>query len=248
MKTTAADIIQTLQMMSDDAQRKVYMSFFKTGKGDYGEGDVFLGVRNPQVRMVVREAWQTTAEDEVIKLITNEIHEVRLCGLLILVKQMERADKRHNDDEMLRIFNLYCSLHRHINNWDLVDLSAITIVGIWETRHPEEKLLENWSAAKDSTLWQRRIAMVSTWRLIRAGRYDEVVVRAERLLDSREDLLYKAAGWMLRELGKIGDMQVLLNFLDNHVAQMPSVMLRYAIEKFAPQERKYWLERRAKKS
>ena len=240
----ANDIELTIRQMQNEKQREVYMRFFKTKKGEYGYGDTFLGVTNPQVRLVVREAWKQTSTEEATKLITSQIHEVRLCGLLILTKKMEQAVKRANDSEMRHIFELYISLHKHINNWDLVDLSANIIAGFWEVHHPEEHRLDEWIDASNSTLWQKRIAMISTWRLIRYGRYDEVVARATKLLNSNEDLLHKATGWMLRELGKNGGMDILLSFLENNVQKMPSVMLRYAVEKLPPQERKYWLERR----
>lgn len=249
MKTNtilATDIELTLRQMQNDKQREVYMRFFKTNKGEYGYGDIFLGVTNPKVRLVVREAWKQTSLNEATKLIMSKIHEVRLCGLLILTKKMEQAVKHHNDDEMRHIFELYISLHKHINNWDLVDLSATIIAGFWELHHPEEHRLDEWIEAPDSTLWQRRIAMVSTWRLMRYGRYDEVTKRAQKLISTPDDLLHKAAGWMLRELSKNGGTDILLTFLSQNVSAMPSVMLRYAIEKFSLSERQYWLSERKK--
>lgn len=244
MKTTAKEIEETLLSMENDKQRDVSKWFFKTGPGEYGENDHFLGIRNPQVRLVTKEAWKTTSLPEARKLVHSKWHEVRLCGLLIMDKKMEQAVK-HRDDEATRtIFESYTLMHPYVNNWDLVDLSAYIIAGWWEVLHPEETLLDDWMKAGDSTLWQRRISMVSTWQLMRHDRYREVLQRASCLLSSKEDLLHKAAGWMLRELSKNGGKEELLAFLDTHVTAMPPTMLRYAIEKFPAPDRQYWLQRR----
>lgn len=241
--TTAKEIECILLSMRDEKQSEVSIRFFKTGKGEYGEGDQFLGIRNPQVRIVVSEAWNDITFPEVAKLISNQWHEVRLCGLLILVKLMERAVKRKDEIRMTQVHDLYLSLHEYVNNWDLVDLSATVISGCWEVMHPDDKLMDEW-IKPDKSIWQRRIAMISTWRLVRVGRYDEVFSRAECLILSDENLLHKAAGWMLREVGKSGGMLQLDDFLDEHVSQMPSVMLSYAIEKKDVTERQYWTKRR----
>lgn len=243
-KTSAKDIEDTLLSMANDKQRDVNKWFFKAGPGEYGEGDLFLGIRNPEVRLVTKEAWKTTDLSDAEALVHNKWHEVRLCGLLIMDKKMEQAVKRHDDDTMRLIFQDYTSLHPYINNWDLVDLSANIIAGWWEVLHPEETLLDEWMETADSTLWQRRISMVSTWRIMRHNRYEEVLQRAALLLPSKEDLLHKAAGWMLRELSENGGMDELLTFLDTHVKEMPSTMLRYAIEKFPDPDRQYWMHRR----
>lgn len=244
MTTSAKEIEETLIDMRDDRQREIALRFFKTGHGQYGEGDQFLGIKNPNVRIVVKEAWKSTSIEESAKLVKSRWHEVRLCGLLILVKKMELAAKHKDNAQMRRIFQLYLSLHPYINNWDLVDLSAITIAGEWEKAHPEERILDKWITDERSTLWQRRIAMVSTWRLVRVERYEELMRRAEVLIPSKEELLHKAAGWMLREMGKNGGMYELRGFLTAHAPQMPSVMLRYAIEKMPEDERQDWLKRR----
>lgn len=244
MTTLAKEIEETLIDMRDDRQREIALRFFKTVHGQYGEGDQFLGIKNPNVRIVVKEAWKSTSIEEVTKLVKSQWHEVRLCGLLILVKKMEKAVKLKDDAQMRRIFQLYLSLHSYVNNWDLVDLSSITIAGEWEKAHPEEEILDEWITDERSTLWQRRIAMVSTWRLVRVEQYDKLKRRAEVLIQSKEELLHKAAGWMLREMGKNGGMYELRDFLTTHAPLMPSVMLRYAIEKMPEDERQAWLKRR----
>ncbi|MDO4461754.1 MAG: DNA alkylation repair protein [Bacteroidia bacterium] len=242
--STAEDIKATLMDMADAKQAKHMMRFFKTGRGEYGEGDQFLGINNPTVRMVVKEAWRGTSLDEAAKLVRDHWHEVRLCGLLILVEKMLRAmkikDEKERDDECEKVYKMYVALHQYINNWDLVDLSAIKIVGNWEVMHPEEELMEEWIKLGDDKLWQRRIAMVSTWMLLREGRFDAVVSRAERMLESKQDLLHKAAGWMLREMYKHEGEEVLEQFLRQHIGKMPSVMLSYACEKMTQEEKEYW--------
>lgn len=246
-KTCAKDIEDTLLSMANAKNREVSERYFKSGPGEYGEGDLFLGIRNPEVRLVTKEAWKTTDLEEAEKLVHSKWHEVRLCGLLIMDKLMERAVKKHDDEKMRRIFQCYTSLHTYINNWDLVDLSASIIAGWWEVMHPEETLLDEWMEAKDSTLWQRRIAMISTMCLMQNNRYDKVLRRATLLLVSKEDLLHKAAGWMLRELSEKGGKDEVLTFLDTHVKEMPPTMLRYTIEKFPDPDRQYWMNRRREK-
>lgn len=240
----ASDIRQTLLSLANPDYVEQYLYFFKTGKGQYGEGDQFAGVRNPQVRMVVKEAWKEASLDDCVTLAQDPVHEVRLCAMLILVKKMERAVKQKNTEEMQQIFDLYCSLHPYINNWDLVDLSATTIAGYAEIFHLDRGLMEEWIMPEGHTLWQQRISMVSTWRLVRYERYEETFSRALVLMHSSEDLLHKAAGWMMREAGKNGGMDHLLGFFELHAPQMPSTMLRYAIEKLSDDERRYWLQRR----
>lgn len=241
---TAKEIIETLFSMQDAERRETQKQYFKAGKGEYGEGDQFMGVRNPQVRLVVKEAWKMTPLEEMGELVRSQWHEARLCGLMLMGKSMEQAAKRKNDEQMGRLFRLYLSLHPHINNWDLVDNSAILVCGLWEVAHPEETILDEWIQSPDTTVWQKRIAMVSTYTLCRAGRYEELTRRAAALLDTQDDLLQKAAGWMLREMSEQGGMDQLQDFLAEHVAEMPSVMLRSAIEKFPDDERQQWMKLR----
>lgn len=240
----AADIEATLLDMADERQARQLLRFFKTGPGQYGEGDRFIGLCNPQVRMVVKEAWKDTPLTEAEKLAMSPLHEVRLCGLLIMVEQYLRAMKKKDAEEMSRIFETYVKLHPYVNNWDLVDLSAIKIVGNHEMLNPGLTLMDEWIKPEGHTLWQQRIAMVSTWMLTRHGHPERCFRRAPYLLSSPHDLLHKAAGWMLRETWKKGYRQELRDLLDRHVTRMPSIMLSYTCEQMPPDERHHWQQKR----
>lgn len=234
------DIEACLLSMADEVQARQLMRFFKTGPGQYGEGDKFIGLKNPQVRMVVKESWRETSLDECTKLVKNPIHEVRLCGLLIMVEKYLKFLKKKDSVALDEIFNTYINLHEHINNWDLVDLSAIKIVGNHEHLHPELTLMDEWILPNDHTLWQQRISMVSTWILTRKTGSEKCFARAECMLDSSHDLLHKAAGWMMREAWKKGYRDELREFLHCHIERMPSIMLSYATEQMSPDERHEW--------
>lgn len=238
---TAREIEALIVSMADERQAEMLRRFFKTGKGEYGEGDKFLGVRNPQVRSVVKEAWTKTTLDEAATLAQSQWHEARLCGLLIMVAMYEKAAKGKIPDEvrMKAVFERYLSLHPFINNWDLVDLSAYKIAGAFTLSHPGITTLDEW-IKPGHTLWQRRISMVSTWIHIRHHQFRKAFARAEALLDSRHDLLHKATGWMLREIYKHDGRDEVEDFLEAHVSQMPSIMLSYTTELMPPQEREHW--------
>ncbi|MCF0179406.1 MAG: DNA alkylation repair protein [Bacteroidales bacterium] len=242
------DIEQTMLMLANEKKRQVLMRFFKTGEGEYGEGDQFLGITNPQMRKVVKLAWKDTTIEEAEMLVHSQWHEIRQCGLLILVEHFQRAQKQKDDLTMTKVFNTYTSLHPFINNWDLVDLSVYKIIGEYEMLHPEETLMDEWIKPV-YTLWQRRMAMVATWKHIRHNRYDKVPERASILLDSNHNLLHKAAGWMLREMYKHSETgkQLLISFLNEHITQMPSIMLSYAIERMPVYDKAYWHRRRVVK-
>lgn len=205
-------------------------AFFKTGPGDYAEGDRFLGVRNPAVRSLVR---RDTGDWDVAPLLHSPWHEERLLALLVMVRRFERG----GEPERRRLVKDYLAATRWINNWDLVDLSAYQILGEWladRDRCPLDRL------ARSRSLWERRIAIVSTWAFIRRGESGPTLSIATRLLSDPEDLIHKACGWMLREVGK-KDFSALRGFLQDHVSHMPRTMLRYAIERFPDRERKRWL-------
>jgi 3-methyladenine DNA glycosylase AlkD len=208
--------------------------FFKTQKGEYGEGDQFMGVTVPDQRKIARRYRELDFE-EVEKLLASSIHEVRLTGLLILTYRYERADSKLRKD----IYNFYLNNTDKINNWDLVDVSAPKIVGEYLLQNPQERpiLLK---LGNSKNLWKRRIAVLSTFPLIKSGQFREIEKLAQKLLSDGHDLIYKAVGWMLREVGKI-DQDFLLEFLNNYAGKMPRVMLRYAIEKLDPQRRQYYL-------
>ena len=240
----AKDIESALMDMADDRQARHLLRFFKTGPGEYGEGDKFIGLRNPQVRMVVKEAWKDTQLSEIVKLVQSPFHEIRLCGLLIMVEQYLRAMKKNDSRQMSVIFQTYISQHRHINNWDLVDLSAIKIVGNHERLNPDLTIMDDWIKAEGHTMWQQRISMVSTWILTRHGRPDVCFRRSRELAGSPHDLLHKASGWMLRETWKKGYREDLRDFLKDNIVGMPSVMLSYACELMPLDERHSWQSKR----
>lgn len=242
---TSNDIERALMQLADERQATVAQRFFKTGPGEYGEGDCFLGITNPKVRFVVKETWKQTSLDEAIELAKSRWHEVRLCALLIMVAHFEQACKKNDEPKMRFIVDLYLSLHPYINNWDLVDLSAYKIIGRYELMHPAFTLMDEW-ITPGHTLWQQRIAMVATWWHAHKGCYDKIVSRAEILLNAQHNLLHKAAGWMLREMYKqdSGGQVALEDFLEQHIRQMPSVMLSYAMEKMSESERLYWRKQR----
>lgn len=254
-KITAEELSETLLEMRDEAQAKQLMRFFKTGTGQYGEGDRFLGIKNPQVRAVVREARLRVPLDEIHRLIESEWHEVRLTGFLLLVEEMHAsipksrdslAETRRKAERRSEIAGFYLRHARRANNWDLVDLSCPKILGEWllhpdpAGNYPDRSLLDR--LAKSENLWEQRIAIVTTWRLIHDGQCDEALRLSESLLPHPHDLIHKAIGWMLREVGK-QDLPLLLSFLEDHYGSMPRTSLRYAIEKFPEPLRLAWLRR-----
>lgn len=215
--------------LADPKRAAVLQGFFKTGRGEYGEGDRFAGLTVPQVRLLVRRFHP--AEFRLISgLLRSPVHEDRLLALLLLVERYRRGTPADRD----RAFDLYVRSFRWINNWDLVDASAPYIVG----SHVVRKQLLRW--ARSSHLWTRRIAMLSTFARLRAGRFGDTLAVAAVLLSDKEDLLHKATGWMLREVGK-RDRASLETFLRRHSRKMPRTMLRYAIERLPPSRRKAWL-------
>lgn len=206
--------------------------YFKTGPGEYGEGDVFIGIRVPVIRKIAA-AHKDLPLDDTLDLLRSPIHEDRMVALMILVRQMRSKD----NDVRRAIYEAYLANTRYINNWDLVDTSAEYIVGAWlqeRSRAPLRRL------ARSKSLWERRIAVLSTFHFIKLGEYDEALRIAGMLLGDREDLIHKATGWMLREIGnRDGDVE--REFLRIHYRSMPRTMLRYAIEKFPEAERKRWM-------
>lgn len=206
--------------------------FFKTGPGQYGEGDQFLGIRVPDIRAVAK---LDDGRADISRLLESKWHEERLLALLVMVRRFERG----NDAAKKQIFEFYLSNTRWINNWDLVDISASQIVGAWLLNRPRPVLRR---LARSRSLWERRIAVVSTHAFIRAGDLDDTFALAKELLRDQKDLMHKACGWMLREAGK-RNVAALEVFLDEHGPWMPRTMLRYAIEKFPEKRRKQYLSR-----
>lgn len=235
MNTTAQDIQRELETYIDPIKREYLPNFFKTGKGQYGEGDQFLGIVVPNTRIVAKK-YKGCDFEVMAELLQSPWHECRLCALLMLVERF----KKSNEEERKRIYEFYLSQTIRVNNWDLVDLSAPTIVGLHLKDKPRHDL---YRLAESNLLWDQRIAMVANWSLIREGEYLDVLALAEKLLKHPHDLMQKATGWMLRELGK-RDKDLLIQFLDKHSTEMPRTMLRYSIEKFPEDERQYYLKRK----
>ena len=216
----------------DPRHAAILQRFFKTGPGEYGEGDEFLGIRVPALRKISRELRETPLE-ELLGLLRSRYHEARLLALLGMVEQYRRDGSEARD----QLFSAYLANTRWINNWDLVDSSAEHIVGahLWDG---DRTVLRN--LARSGSLWERRIAILATFHFIRRGSFSDTLDLARRLRDDREDLIHKAVGWMLREVGK-RDLPSLDRYLDQNYRHMPRTMLRYAIEKHDPDTRLRYL-------
>ena len=224
-----SQIVKELRGLADDNKKIVLSRFFKTGKGEYGEGDKFLGVTVPATRSVAKR-YKDVPYEVLEALLESEWHECRLCSLLILIEKYKK--------EAELAVSFYLSHMKGINNWDLVDLSAPYILGSFLVGSKDRKIL--YQLAGSTNMWERRIAVVSTLMLIRHGQFNDTIRLAELLLDSRHDLMQKSIGWMLREVGK-RDQDILVGFLEKHRRQMPRTMLRYAIEKFPMEQRKHFM-------
>jgi 3-methyladenine DNA glycosylase AlkD len=226
-----AQLHRDIRKVSTRARAKISQSFFKTGRGEYGEGDRFLGTAVPDLRKLSVK-YQDLRTSDLVPLLKSRWHEERLLALIILVRQYERADQAGRN----AIYKLYLAHTRFINNWDLVDASADAIVGAHlydRDRAPLHKL------AQSRSVWERRIAMLASFHYIKKGEYEDALTIAELLLRDEHDLIHKAVGWMLREIGK-RDQAVEERFLKSQAARMPRTMLRYAIERFPePLRRRY---------
>ena len=255
---TASEVIAVMEQQRDEEQRQVLMRFFKTGPGQYGEGDEFLGLKVPQTRQVVRLATNLSL-DEVPQLLHSRWHEVRLCGLLLLVDRFERSARRRLVDDPSAIarrdevVQMYLDHAPCANNWDLVDLSAPKILGHWLLLptglgrevvglHTDHKLSVLDHLADSDNLWLQRMSIVCTWKTSQHGDPSYCLRYAERHLHHTHDLMHKAVGWMLREVGKQVSMDLLRQFLEQHAHEMPRTALRYAIERMSVDERHYWMD------
>ena len=231
--STSAEILARLESMADAEHARFVAGYFRTGPGEYGEGDQFLGIRIPALRALVRE-YRGVSLDQTAKLMRSPWHEARLLALLLLADAYRRADA----DGREAIYRLYLDNTRYVNNWDLVDSSAPQIVGA----HLEERdrgVLEE--LARSQSLWERRIAILATQHFIRQGDFGSTLRIAEMLVDDGHDLIHKAVGWMLREVGN-RDRAVTESFLRRHHRTMPRTMLRYAIERFPPDLRQRYMK------
>lgn len=242
-----AKIARELNKLADKKQAVNLQRFFKTDKGQYGEGDKFLGIKVPNQREVAKKYYHDASLKDVGKLVNSPYHEYRLTGLIILTYKFPKA----NEGEQKQIYNFYLKHAKRINNWDLVDLSAPNIVGTWllnQKCHCEKSQRDDeaiprqilYKLARSKNLWERRIAMLATYTFIRNNQFDDTLKLADVLLGDKHDLMHKAVGWMLREIGK-RDKKVLTGYLKPRYKKMPRTMLRYAIEKFREGERKFYL-------
>lgn len=227
------EIRSRLKSEGNPEQALILRRFFKTGKGEYGEGDKFYGIKVPVQRKIAKQFSDLSFKD-LSHLLKSGIHEERLVSALILVEKFSKADEKGKE----KIFNFYLKHRKGINNWDIVDLTAPKIVG--EFLIDKDKTLL-YNLAISENLWERRIAIISTFAFIRKNQFDDALRISEILLSDKHDLIHKAVGWMLREVGK-KNQQIELDFLRRNYKKMPRTMLRYAIEKFPRQKRKKFLE------
>ncbi|GAB2528468.1 DNA alkylation repair protein [Spirosoma aerophilum] len=233
MEPTSADVKNTLLALAQPERTVLAARFFKTGPGQYGEGDQFMGLSMPQQHGVAKQ-WSNLPVSEVEQLLHDPYHECRMVGLLIWIDQFKKASPAHQT----LILNHYLANRPCINNWDLVDVSCPAILGQYIRSRDRAILYE---LAKEDNLWSQRIAIVSTLALIRVGQFSDTFAIAELLLPHRHDLIHKATGWMLREVGK-RNPDALEEFLHDHIRNMPRTALRYAIERFEPSRRAYYLD------
>lgn len=234
MKQLTKTITNELQALSDAEKREIFPKFFKAGKGEYGEGDRFLGVTVPNIRAIAKLHKDISIE-EIQDLIQSEWHEVRLCALIIMVEKSKKKDEALRKE----LFNLYLSQTERINNWDLVDLSCRFIIGEYLLDKSRDILYQ---LAQSPLLWDNRIAIVSTYAFIRKGQLEDTYALSDLMMQHPHDLMHKAIGWMLREAGK-RNPERLYDYVMSHRADMPRTMLRYAIEKFSPKERAILMKR-----
>ncbi len=224
-------LIKEIQAEANPEQAKILQRFFKTGQGEYGEGYIFLGIKVPVIRILAKK-YNDLLLDDIQTLLASKIQEYQQIGLHILINKYEKAEDKKE------IFEFYLINTKNINSWGLVDLSAPKIVGDFLLDKERNKLYE---LANSENLWEKRIAIVSTWRFIRENEFEDTLKISEILLNDSHDLIHKAVGWMLREVGK-KDVEVLEKFLSEHYKKMPRTMLRYSIEKFDGEKRKKYLK------
>lgn len=232
MAASLSNLKRDIRKASSPERAKVSRSFFKTGKGQYGEGDIFVGLTVPQCR-ALSKSYSDLSKSDLVRLLKSPIHEERLIALILLTEKFENADEKEREG----IFSLYLKMTKYVNNWDLVDSSAHLIVGAWLEKRDRRLLVK---LAKSKSLWERRIAIVATFHFIRLDDHRDTLKIAKLLLDDDQDLIHKATGWMLREVGK-RSAETLRLFLRQNGAKMPRTMLRYAIERFSPAERARFL-------
>ncbi|MBD3304486.1 DNA alkylation repair protein [Candidatus Woesearchaeota archaeon] len=227
-----SDLKQELEKLGNHKQSELLGRFFKTGKGEYGEGDIFLGIKVPDQRKVAKKYYDLSLKD-VQSLLNSKIHEHRLVALLILIEKYKKSDDK------IEIVDIYLKNTKNINNWDLVDLSAHKILGEY-LLDKDRKIL--YKLAKSKDLWEKRMAIISTAAFINKNLFDDALKISEILLNDKHDLIHKAVGWMLREIGN-RNQAAEEKFLKTHYKKMPRTMLRYAIEKFPENKRKFYMQK-----
>lgn len=223
-----------LQKLADPQKAQTLQHFFKTGKGEYGEGDKFIGVVVPDIREIAEKYYSLFSVLETEKLLHSKIHEERLCALFIFIHEFEKGD----ENLQKQIYDIYLSNTKYINNWDLIDLSAKKIVGKYLFAKDRSIL---YKLAKSNNLWERRMAILATFYFIGRKDYKDSLKIAKILLNDKEDLVQKAVGWMLREVGKRCSQKILEDFLKENYKQMPRTMFRYSIERLPENRRKMYL-------
>jgi 3-methyladenine DNA glycosylase AlkD len=228
-------IKEDLLKLQNPGKAKLLAGFFKTGKGQYGEGDIFLGINVPEQRRIAKR-YSGASLNDIQKLLSSQVHEHRLTALLILIAKYQKGDAGLKE----RIFDFYLKNRRHINNWDLVDISSGHIAGDYLLDKDKAIL---YKLAASNKLWERRIAIMSTFRFIREDQFEDTLKISKMLLNDEHDLIHKAVGWMLREVGK-RDKEIEERFLRKYYKKMPRTMLRYAIERFGEEERRFYLKKR----
>lgn len=231
--STHLNVVHSLREIATPEIAEHSQQFFKTGKGEYGEGDQFLGIRVPNIRKVARQFKQLSLT-ETEKLLHSKYHEERLCALIIMTNRAKKADP----EEQQQLYELYLKNMKYINNWDLVDTSAEHVVGRYLIENDRSVL---YTLAQSGNLWERRIAIMSTFHFIKNDEFADTLAIEEILLSDEHDLIHKASGWMLREVGN-RDIDVEEKFLNKYIQQMPRTMLRYAIEKFPEDKRQEYLK------
>ncbi|GHS88561.1 DNA alkylation repair protein [Bacteroidia bacterium] len=227
-------VLEELLSMKNQEKAEFLRRFFKTGKGQYGEGDILLGLTVPMVRDIVRRC-SPLPLIEIRKLVHSKYHEVRLAGLLLLCKQFKKAPPTTQQ----QIYDFYLENARCANNWDLVDVTCRDVIGAYLLDKTDRSILRQ--LADSDNLWEQRIAIVSTWTFIKYGQFDDTLALSKQLMHHPHDLIHKAVGWMLREVGK-KDKIVHWEFLETYATQLPRTALRYAIEHFAPEDRQYFMQ------
>jgi len=229
----AKSVINNLKRYIDSQKKEIFPRFFKTGKGEYGQGDKFWGITVPNIRTVAKKYYIDISLNDIKELINSEIHEIRLTGYIILTYKYEKDDRKEN------IVTFYLNNLQGVNNWDIVDLSCPKILGNYLLKHPEKRYLL-YQLANSNNLWEKRISIVSTYPLIKKGEFTDTLQISSILLSHNHDLIHKAVGWMLREVGK-KDITVLRDYLNENIKDIPRTTLRYAIEKMDKEQKDKYL-------